>query len=139
MLVPVHSPSWMEALAFICPYQLLQIAALNKFLFALWNTFTQVRMAKPCKDSVIEDVQVVAHEAEVGAEVTNSRWFALYTTCRHEKRIAQHLSQREIEHYLPLYQCRPKMARRVAGDAGPATLPQLYLCAHSSAHSVSVS
>lgn len=32
-----------------------------------------------------------------------SRWFAVYTTCRHEKRIAQHLRQREIEHYLPLY------------------------------------
>jgi len=38
------------------------------------------------------------------AEVTSStKWFAVYTTCRHEKRIAQHLSQRAIEHYLPLY------------------------------------
>lgn len=37
-------------------------------------------------------------------EVTGgTKWFAVYTTCRHEKRIAQHLSQREIEHYLPLY------------------------------------
>lgn len=32
-----------------------------------------------------------------------ARWFALYTTCRHEKRVAQHLVQREIEHFLPLY------------------------------------
>ena len=32
-----------------------------------------------------------------------SRWFAIYTTCRHEKRIAQHFTQRQIEHYLPLY------------------------------------
>jgi transcription antitermination factor NusG len=31
------------------------------------------------------------------------RWFAVYTTSRHEKRIAQHLTNREIEHYLPLY------------------------------------
>lgn len=31
-------------------------------------------------------------------------WFALYTTARHEKRVAQHLSQREVECYLPLYQ-----------------------------------
>ena len=39
-----------------------------------------------------------------GTEVTGaSHWFAVYTTCRHEKRIAQHLRQREIEHYLPLY------------------------------------
>jgi transcription antitermination factor NusG len=30
-------------------------------------------------------------------------WFAVYTTCRHEKRIAQHFEHREIEHYLPVY------------------------------------
>lgn len=32
-----------------------------------------------------------------------SDWFAVYTTCRHEKRVAQHFERREIEHYLPLY------------------------------------
>jgi len=32
-----------------------------------------------------------------------SSWFALYTTARHEKRVAEHLGQREIECYLPLY------------------------------------
>jgi transcription antitermination factor NusG len=37
-----------------------------------------------------------------------SRWFALYTTCRHEKRVAEHLVQREIEHYLPLYTAHRK-------------------------------
>ncbi|WP_348262984.1 UpxY family transcription antiterminator [Telmatobacter sp. DSM 110680] len=35
-------------------------------------------------------------------------WFAVYTTCRHEKKIAQHLAQREIEHYLPLYRADRK-------------------------------
>lgn len=30
-------------------------------------------------------------------------WFAVYTTPRHEKRVAQHLSTREIEHFVPLY------------------------------------
>jgi transcription antitermination factor NusG len=30
-------------------------------------------------------------------------WFAVYTTCRHEKRISDHLTRRAIEHYLPLY------------------------------------
>jgi transcription antitermination factor NusG len=40
---------------------------------------------------------------EVTQVTGGSRWFAVYTTCRHEKRIAQHLSQREIEYYLPLY------------------------------------
>ena len=34
------------------------------------------------------------------------RWFAVYTNCRHEKRVAQHLVQRGIEFYLPLYQCQ---------------------------------
>lgn len=33
----------------------------------------------------------------------SSQWFAVYTTSRHEKRIAQHFTQRAIEHYLPLY------------------------------------
>lgn len=35
-------------------------------------------------------------------------WFAVYTTCRHEKRVAQHMEQREIEHYLPLYVTKRK-------------------------------
>jgi transcription antitermination factor NusG len=59
--------------------------------------------------SVLEEIQLVSPVAEVSGEVTTaSRWFALYTTCRHEKRIAQHLIQREIEHYLPLYQADRK-------------------------------
>jgi transcription antitermination factor NusG len=32
-----------------------------------------------------------------------SSWFALYTVARHEKRVAEHLAQRQIECYLPLY------------------------------------
>lgn len=39
-----------------------------------------------------------------------TRWFALYTASRHEKRVAQHLSQREIEFYLPLYKSARKWA-----------------------------
>jgi transcription antitermination factor NusG len=31
------------------------------------------------------------------------KWFALYTTSRHEKRVAEHLVHRQIECYLPLY------------------------------------
>jgi transcription antitermination factor NusG len=33
-------------------------------------------------------------------------WFAVYTQPRHEKRVAQYLAIREIEHYLPLYHPR---------------------------------
>jgi transcription antitermination factor NusG len=36
------------------------------------------------------------------------RWFALYTTARHEKRVAEHLIQRQIGCYLPLYKSERK-------------------------------
>ncbi len=42
------------------------------------------------------------------AESPSYGWFAVYTTCRHEKRVAQHFSQREIEHFLPLYRSERK-------------------------------
>ena len=59
------------------------------------------------------------------------RWFALYTASRHEKRVAQHLSQREIEFYLPLYKHNAEMERWIPGDAGPAALPRLPLHPYS--------
>ena len=31
------------------------------------------------------------------------KWFAVHTSPRHEKRVERHLSQRDVEHYLPLY------------------------------------
>jgi transcription antitermination factor NusG len=36
------------------------------------------------------------------------KWFAVYTSPRHEKRVGQYLLQKEIEHYVPLYQARRK-------------------------------
>jgi transcription antitermination factor NusG len=43
------------------------------------------------------------------AELTiEPKWFAVYTNSRHEKRVAQHLTQREIEYYLPLYKAQRK-------------------------------
>ena len=45
------------------------------------------------------------------------RWYALYTASRHEKRVAQHLSQREIEFFLPLYK-----AQRRWSDGSRVTL-----------------
>ncbi len=35
-------------------------------------------------------------------------WFAIYVMPRHEKRIAQHLQVRQVEHFLPLYRTRRK-------------------------------
>ena len=37
-----------------------------------------------------------------------TNWFAVYTASRHEKSVAQHLTQREIEFYLPLYRSARK-------------------------------
>jgi len=34
----------------------------------------------------------------------DASWFAVYTSSRHEKRVAKHLSERGIESFLPLYQ-----------------------------------
>jgi transcription antitermination factor NusG len=36
------------------------------------------------------------------------KWFAVYTSPRHEKRVSEYMKLREIEHYLPLYQVRRK-------------------------------
>ncbi|HEY1207855.1 MAG TPA: UpxY family transcription antiterminator [Terracidiphilus sp.] len=36
------------------------------------------------------------------------KWFAVYTSPRHEKRVSQYLGQKEIEHYLPLYRTQRK-------------------------------
>jgi transcription antitermination factor NusG len=40
--------------------------------------------------------------------VFEPKWFAVYTISRHEKRVAQHLTQRQIEYYLPLYRSERK-------------------------------
>lgn len=47
--------------------------------------------------------------SELGSqEEINSRvetlWYAGYTAARHEKRVAEHLDQRGVEHFLPLYE-----------------------------------
>lgn len=42
------------------------------------------------------------------SRVTPENWFAVYTTSRHEKRVAQHLTQRQIEYFLPLYRAEHK-------------------------------
>ena len=36
------------------------------------------------------------------------KWFAVYTSPRHEKRVSQYMGLREIEHYLPIYQTKRK-------------------------------
>ena len=38
------------------------------------------------------------------AAFTAHRWYAAYTCANHEKRVAQQLAQRSVEHFLPLYE-----------------------------------
>lgn len=43
------------------------------------------------------------HQRNANAE-SRPLWYAAYTTSRHEKRVAEHLQQRGIECFLPLYE-----------------------------------
>lgn len=66
---------------------------------------TQVRIAKLCLKTDAAEFSPGAFWGQGGwAGVEPSpKWFAVYTTSRHEKRVEQHFGAREIEHYLPLY------------------------------------
>jgi len=44
----------------------------------------------------------------------SSPWHVLHVVSNHEKRVAQHLSVRSVEHYLPLYAERVKWTDRTA-------------------------
>jgi transcription antitermination factor NusG len=48
-------------------------------------------------------MSVENNRASCAGVETSSRWFALYTTPRHEKHVSEMLSQRQIEIFLPLY------------------------------------
>jgi transcription antitermination factor NusG len=48
------------------------------------------------------------------SECVQRRWYALYTCSNHEKRVAEQLGLRRVEHVLPLYEtCRRWKDRRV--------------------------
>lgn len=75
--------------------------------FKLWKN------AHPSEDgealqTVEQFATAVAGPALCDSAAAVAGWFALYTTARHEKRVAQHLDQRAIEHYLPLYRAQRK-------------------------------
>ena len=48
-----------------------------------------------------------------------SRWCVLYVITNHEKRVAQHLTARSLEHYLPLYTERSRWTDRVVSLERP--------------------
>ena len=57
-------------------------------------------------------------KAAIACSSNERHWFAVYTTSRHEKQVARHLHQRQIEHFLPVYrtQHRWKDGSRVVLD-----------------------
>jgi transcription antitermination factor NusG len=61
-------------------------------------------------EALTKTLPLLASEAASELALSSSRkqWFAVYTTCRHEKRVSEHLELRTIEHYLPLYRSRRK-------------------------------
>lgn len=61
--------------------------------------------ALPDKSLVHQDG---APQPSVEAVQCELNWFAAFTTPRHEKRVEQHLTEREIEHYLPTYRSARK-------------------------------
>jgi transcription termination/antitermination protein NusG len=40
---------------------------------------------------------------QLPAQYCQERWYAAYTSANHEKRVAEQLGAREVEHFLPLY------------------------------------
>ena len=52
---------------------------------------------------VANPVSSAEHTTSWPASYWELRWYAAYTSANHEKRVAEHLAQRSMEHYLPLY------------------------------------
>jgi transcription antitermination factor NusG len=46
---------------------------------------------------------ILAGACGLPAEYHESRWYAVFTSANHEKRVAMQLGQRSVEHFLPLY------------------------------------
>jgi transcription antitermination factor NusG len=61
------------------------------------------------------------------------QWFAIYTASRHEKRIAELLTIRQVEHFLPLYMIRRRWKNGLAVDLQLPLFPG-YLFARFHGH-----
>lgn len=65
-------------------------------------------MAKPLSEMsssfLSQPLPVIVPQFEGSRTLYAPSWFAVYTTSRHEKRIAHHCEQRQIEAFLPIYQ-----------------------------------
>lgn len=59
-------------------------------------------------------IEVLPSETALAAEFAIPHWYAAQTCSRHEKKAAEHLAQRGIESYLPLYVTQRRWADRRA-------------------------
>lgn len=77
----------------------------RKQVRALYNTVNNTHPSEKGEAlSIGGNNQIVPKITQaIVAEKILPRWFAVYTTPRHEKCIAEHFGQRQIENYLPLY------------------------------------
>ncbi|HEY7354657.1 MAG TPA: UpxY family transcription antiterminator [Terriglobales bacterium] len=55
---------------------------------------------------------VATQAGATAAPINRAAWYAAYTCSRHEKRIAQQLQDRGIEHFLPMYRSRRRWKDR---------------------------
>ena|ERR1035441_6129678 len=78
------------------------------------TVWAKARSSEDCEEAVPdiaqqEIVPTSSHALDLPPDAQPApNWFAVYTNSRHEKRVGQHLSMREIEHYLPLYHVQRK-------------------------------
>jgi transcription antitermination factor NusG len=50
------------------------------------------------------DTRRMEDDVVLPGQYPEQRWYAAYTSANHEKRVAEQLSVREVEHFLPLYE-----------------------------------
>jgi transcription antitermination factor NusG len=60
------------------------------------------------------DARSSAHCRELPSSYWEPLWYAAYTSSNHEKRVVELLSQRSVEHFLPLYQTARRWKDRLA-------------------------
>ena len=54
--------------------------------------------------SHIMKVTILTERPDLPLSYCDPLWYAAYTSANHEKRVAEHLAQRSVEHFLPLYE-----------------------------------
>lgn len=100
-----QSAQWMEALAFIRLFTAACVCGpqepANGSAENLYPSEDGEALQRIAPGSFQTECASIASGAAKASY--SARWFAVYTTCRHEKRVAQHFNQRDIEYYLPLY------------------------------------